>query len=400
MADEDPDVESTQEPEGGAPAEGQPSVVDGSFEGTGRGAAAAAPEPPAQAPAAPPAADPASQYLAGLPQGPLTPLLQHLPVPLLRQIAARQISPEEAVARHYGGRRWAGLIQTEGRAKELETQNKGLMTRFEALVKHLTDTLGVELPQELQPQEPAQPPTEVQALTEKVERFMEVQEEQRIDGVVDQVDSYVASDREAILQEEPEYADAEAFVANRLIEHQTNAAREALNLWSLTKDPQALRIFDPAKLQAVIDGRMTEDELVTLTGLDRCFDIVAQTQHRHFEGRTSLSQDLLAVARKIGWLPTREGGAPQPQPVKPNGGGAPPLPPAAPPRRDPNLDKVRRGMNQTPGPARTGAPALDAKTAVERVVAMSDDDFFNMLQESEDPDKMMDSLLRMASAVH
>ncbi len=371
---------------------GEPEVIDdGSFDG-GRGVE---PEPEPQATPEPAAAppDPAGAHLAGLQENPLWPVLQHLPPGLQRQIAAGQIDPAAAVARHYGGKRWSDLVQKEGQLTQLREQNQGLMTRFEALVKHLTETLGVALPEELQPKE-VQPPSEVQQLAGKVDELHQMMDEQRIEGVVSEVQSYVASDREAILQEEPEYHDAEAFVSNRLIEFNKGQAQQALELWNLTKDPAILaNNFSRERLQELRQGMITPEQLVTLTALDRCFDIVAQSHQRHYQGRTSQAQDILAVARRLGWKPSREGGEPQEQPAAQSG-----PPPAPQPRRDPNLDRVRRQVNgKPPGPARTGAPPLDSRQVVSKVAAMPYEAFAQMLEESSDPEKTLESLLKLTA---
>jgi hypothetical protein len=377
----DPDV-------GGAPA-GPEVVDDGSFDGGQP--AEPEPQPEPQAPPAATAPDPATAHLGGLQGNPLWPVLQHLPPAVMRQISEGKLDPAAAVAKHYGGKRWSDLVQTEGAHRELQKQNQGLMTRFEALVKHLNDTLGVQLPEELQPKE-EQPPSEVQQLGEKVDGLVHSLEEQRIEGVMQNITSYVETDRQAVLAAEPQLADAEAFVANRMIEFQTGQARQALEMWQLSKDPQILaQNFSLERLTELSQGLIDAEQLITLTALDRCFDIVAQTQARHFKGGTSAAQDILNVARKTGWQ--GGGGAPDPN-------AQPATRTAQQPRPDPNLDKVRRQVNgRPPGPARNGSAPLNTKEIVSRVARMSPESFEQMLSESEDPEKTMDNLLRM-TAVH
>lgn len=395
--DDDQDAELDDldsEPAGGEESgDGSPAsqdaqaAVDGSFDG-GRGGSAP--------PAAPAPAAPAPPAQAGAPHA-LQPLLQHLPPGLRRAIASGSMTPEDAVNRHYGNRRWSDLIATEQQARQLDERNKQILGRFEALAKHLTDTLGLELPKELQPTAAPEPPSEVAQLAGKVDEFMRTVEDQRLDGMVDQVESYGLSDREAVIQQEPEFADAESFVVNQIIDQQRQEASRLLDNWNLTKDPRILERFNPEYLQRVAAGEMTGEELVELSALDRCFDLSAHLQQRHFHQRTSMAGDFLQLARKWGWKPTREGGTPQP--AEPTNGGPAARPAPGPARRDPNLDLVRRGITHTPAPARNGAPALDHREVVARVSSMSEFEFEKMLSESDNPARLMDQLLKMV-AVH
>ena len=377
------DVEGVGGPEGA-----DQEVDDGSFDG-GQGAAQPEPQatPEQQQPAAQP--DPATAHMGGLQGNPLWPVLQHLPPALMRQVQGGQLTAEQAVARHYGGKRWSNLVQTETAHRELQQQNQGLVSRFEMLVKHLTDTLGVALPEELQPKE-EQPPSEVGQLGQKVDQLLETVEDQRVERVVGEVQGYVESEREAALQADPEYAAAEEFVSNRLIEFQTTQVQQAINAWSLSKDPQILaQNFTRERLEQLVNGEISEEQLVTLTALDRCFDIVAQTHTKHYREGTSYTADVLGIAQKMGWQRGQGGGQPAAaaQPSRP-----------AQPRRDPNLDAARRrGGAPVPGPARTGPAPLDARQVVERVSKMSTEDFERMLNESDDPDKTMDALLKMTA---
>lgn len=381
----DPGYEDTGGPAGAEAAEPE-SREDGSFDG-GRSAGAPAPREPA--------AEVVDERQPPPPEAhALQPLLNHLPPGLRRQIAGGQMTPEEAVVRHYGGRRWNDLIRRDGQASELEGKLAKHNERFAAIVNHLTNVLGVELPKELQPPEAPQPPSEVAQLADKVDQFMSTVEDQRLDGVVDQVDRYDTEDMQAAVQEEPEYEAAKEFFVNRLIEATTGRYADDLYWFNVTKDVTYLRSFPREYLQAVVDGEMTEDEMITRAALDRCFTIAATAKTRHFQNRTSLSQEILAAARKAGWRSTREGGDPPPaRTAKPNGREEPPPPP----RRDPNLTRVREGMSRTPPASRRSQPAVDPVDALERVANMPNDEFAKMLDESPDPRGLLDRLLRLTS---
>lgn len=365
-----------EEPTAGEPGE------DGSFEGA-EPQDSPAPSAPPQQPAyqAPPQqASPTS--------GGLGPLVERLPAGLKRAIAAGQLSPEAAVVRHYQGYT-ANVDRANQVAKELRGQNAQALARLEALTRHLTDTLGIALPEE----QPQAPPDPVSILTDKVDQFLSSAEEQQLERTIDQVDAFVASDRAAIMAEEPEYDSASEFVTQHLISFQTEQVQKELGWWGMTHDQNLLRGFNPEYLQAVVDGQMSEEELIQRTALERCINIAAETHQRNFTSRQSSARELLAIARRLGWTPTREGGQPvahpQPQRVQP----AAPLPA----RRNPALDSVRRNVSHTPAPAHS--VALDPKEAARRFATMGQQEFDAMMDRSDNPEGLLKEILALV-AVH
>lgn len=375
MADDD--VTEVDPAAGGEPGE------DGSFDGgvEPQEGAQPAPVPRPQTEQAPPQAAPASE---------LGPLVERLPTGLKRAIAAGQLSPEAAVVRHY-----QGYVHNVDRAnqvaQELRGQNAQALARLEKLTRHLTDTLGIALPEE----QPAPPPDPVSLLTEKVDQFLSTAEEQHIDRSVDQVNDFVKADRAAVLAQEPEYDAASEFVTQHLIGFQTQQVQQALSWWGMTHDPNILRNnFRADYLQAVVDGAMTEEELVQRTAMERCIDIAAQTHQRNFTSRQSSAQELLAIARRLGWAPTREGGQPVAMPA--SGQQAPPRAPL-PARRDPALDNVRRNVAHVPAPAHS--VALDHREAAHRIANLSQMEFDSMLDKSDNPDALLKEMLALV-AVH
>jgi hypothetical protein len=361
---------------------------------------------PAPAPAAAPAPAPAPQVTPW--QGhPLAPMAERLPAGLKHLINTGQRSIEEAVVQHYGSKRWSDLVQNETRSTQeiqrLQQQNQVINQRLGVLMKQWSryaDTIGLEpLPEE----QPPAPPDPLQELHGKVDQVLALEDDRRVEAVVEQVQTWVQDDIAQIYEVEPEYDAAQEFVSNELMSFEIGRAQEALHWWSTTKDPQYLRAFSPEYLQAVVSGQMTEEELVTKTGLERAMAVVAQIQHRHYAGRTSVAQEVLEIARKKGWQPSRDGG-PAPaygaQPVAAQQPLAPRQP--APARPDPNLARLRTQVPYgQPAPAnRAYTPSPDEMAS--RIANMDQGTFDQMMDElvqsGQSPDEAFRQMLRLTGA--
>lgn len=378
--------EDTDEPAGGPGEPQEPSP------------APAAPQqvPPAQAPPGP-AAAPWQGH-------PNEALIQHLPAGLKRGIAAGQMTPEEALNRHFGGRKWNNLIQGETRYQQeiatLTQRNQAAAGRLEALFRHFGETLGLELPPELQPPAPPAPPDPVAQLGQKVDQVLALEEERRIDSVVDQVDQWSKGQVQEMRQAEPEFDSANQWVVDRLIETHTQQAANAAMMFGETKDQRYLQLFDPGELRLFANGEITEEELITRAGIAASMDFAARIQQQHFDQRGNVGEYILDLARRSGWRPSREGGG-QPVMAQPTpANGKPPARTPAPARPDPRLDDMRRrGTWGTPAPAGT-APGRTPRDMADAFLAMDQLTFERMMGElvaaGKDPDEAFEHLMRLS----
>lgn len=356
--------------------------------------AGGAPEaPPAPAPQPPPAA-PAAPW-----QGhPNEELIRHLPAGLKKGIAAGHLTPEQALNQHFGGRRWNTLIQGEQRYQqqiaELNRQNQASAARLEALFRHFGDTLGLGLPPELQPPAPPAPPDPVAQLGQKVDRVLQMEEERRVDAVVDQVDVWSREQIEQARAADPEYDAAHQYVVDRLIETHTSQAAQAAMLFGQTKDQRYLAFFDPEELRLFASGQITEDELVTRAGLAGAMDFAARMQQQLWQEKGDLAGYIMDLARRSGF----QGNGAQPVPAAP-----PERRPPAPARPDPRLEVIRRrGTWGTPAPAGTPSTPTPAAMA-EALLAMGTEDFEKMMAElvaaGRDPEEAFTHIMQVVGAV-
>lgn len=349
----------------------------------------AAAQPQSQQPA--PATAPTSQQQ---PQpwanSPLAPLAQRLPPGLQRRVAAGEMALEDAVTRHYQGY-VNNVDRANAAARAAREQNAQLAGRLEKLMSRLNETLGLQVDEEQE----AQQPDPLRDLSGKVDQVLQLEEERRTDVVVDQVLSYSEQDREVALAEVPNYAEAEQFVANNVIRMESQGVRRELTMWSSTRDPRYLQNIPREYLQAFVDGMIDEEELVTKVGLERAMDAVAQIQHRHFQGRTSMAQEVIGIAQRMGWTPGGSAPAsgappPPPRPMQPT--------PPAPPRQDPNLGRIRRNMTHQPAPS--GSGGIDPQEAARRVANMDTATFDQMIADSDDPKALIRHLTSLAATLH
>lgn len=349
--------------------------------------------PPAPAQQAPPAPAPASWE-----SHPNAELIRHLPAGLRRGIAAGHLTPEEAINRHFGGKKWNDLIQGEqryqGQIQQLTRQNQAAAARLEALFRHFGETLGLELPPELQPPAPPAAPDPVAQLGEKVDRVLAMEEDRRIDAVVDQVEAWSREQIATARAADPQYEEAHQYVVERLIETHTSQAAQAAMLFGQTKDQRYLAFFDPAELKLFADGQITEDELITRAGIAGAMDFAARMQQTLFQEKGDLAGYIMDLARRSGFAATA-----QPVPAA----AAPERRQPAPARPDPRLDAMRRrGTWGTPAPA--GTPSTpSANEMANALLTMDAGDFEKMMGElvaaGRDPDEAFLHIMQVVGAV-
>ncbi|HKV13338.1 MAG TPA: hypothetical protein VJ725_34675 [Thermoanaerobaculia bacterium] len=312
----------------------------------------------------------------------LQPLYDRLPAGWKSRIIAGTASVEQAIASHY---QTYNVQVDRFRQKADGAEQRALATerKLEKLIAKFGEQLGIDLSDpdpnrvpSLEEDPNAHLADKLGTIEEQLAEMRAMEEDRRLDVVVDQQEQWVQSDAARVEAEYPFYREAEAFLADRLLDKQRQFATEAL----MFKD---YRIFPREYLEAAAQGLMTGEELVERTAVERAMDVVAHLRVQHHQSGKSLAMSVLQNAVRLGFEPSilrQETGA---QPVA---GQHQPARPTNP--------RIQRVQNTLRNGSSTPLPAAPQADLAQRLLTMSEEEFNRAMDEAEDPDALFRALLR------
>lgn len=335
-------------------------------------------EPQAQ-PAAEPQLPPSNQ--PAIPQA-LQPLYERLPAGWKNRVRAGTATVEQAIASHYQTYN-VQVDRFRQKADGAELRAIATEKKLEKLIAKFGEQLGIDLTEpdpnrvpSLEEDPNAHLAGKLGTIEEQLAEMRAMEEDRRLDVVVDQQEQWMRADSARVAAEYPFYPEAEEFLANQVLDHEYRNAARAMAF-------KQFNHFPTVYLLALRDGMMTSEQVIKKTAAERALDVAALARVEHWQNGTSLAEWVLRQAVQMGFEPAilrqQQGGeqpAPAPQSARPTN-----------PRIQRVQDTLRNGASQ-PLPA---APQADL---AQRLLTMTDEEFNRAMDEAEDPDALFRALLR------